>query len=99
MEITTKQRLQAYRVLLGDALVAERKKKKLSQQAVADMSGISRVSVSYYENGVRSINTDDLIALCDACGFDSVSVLKSVQYASEEDVLKAYKRYLLNKEK
>lgn len=93
MSLDTKQRLQAYRVLLGNALAEERKKKHLSQQAVANMASISRVSVSYYENGIRSINTDDFLTLCDACGFDAIAILSAVQNASESELQKAYTQY------
>ena len=75
----TEKRMETYRVMLGDLLIQARKEKHLSQQAVADLAGISRVSVSYYERGERSINMDDLIHLCNACGFDFVQMLKKLQ--------------------
>ena len=74
-----KNRMVSYRVKLGQLLIEARKEKGYSQQTVADLAGISRVSVSYYERGERSINTDELIHLCDSCGFDYVQIIKKLQ--------------------
>lgn len=74
-----KKKMELYRVILGQLLIEARKEKGFSQQAVADLAGISRVSVSYYERGERSINMDDLISLCDSCGFDYVQIIKKLQ--------------------
>ena len=93
MKLSTEQRMQAYRVLIGEALAEQRKTKKLSQQAVADKTGTSRVSISYYENGLRSINTDELFTLCTACGFDAVKIMNNAYNASDGDLQKAYTKY------
>lgn len=94
MKLNATQRMQAYRVLMGEALCEKRKEKGLSQQNIADLVGISRVSVSYYENGIRSINTDELLSLCDICGFDALEIMNHAYNASDIELSTAYKKYL-----
>lgn len=91
--LTAKERQLANRILLGEALVNERKRKGLSQQAVAELTHVSRVTISYYEHGHRSINLEDFLTMCDVCGFDSQDILRDLQSASDKDLEKALLRY------
>ena len=93
MTLTYKQRKQAYRVLLGEQLVRAREAKGMSQQEVADATGLSRVSVSHYERGMRAINTDDLIMYCETCGFDTGEIMEHIRTASMGELERAYTAY------
>lgn len=50
---------------LGKAIATARKQKGLSQQAVAEALGISRVAISQWENGSTEPSTENLIRVCD----------------------------------
>lgn len=93
MTLTYKQRKQAYRVLLGEQLVRAREAKGMSQQEVADATGISRVSVSHYERGMRAINTEDLIMYCETCGFNTGEIMEHIRTASTAELERAYAVY------
>ncbi len=99
MNLSTKQRLEAYRVLIGEMLMSERKKKRYSQQNVADITGLSRVSISHYERGVRSINIEDLYSLCQLCGFDYERIVSAPLTASVEELNSAYDKYIFEMQK
>ncbi len=45
-----------------------RKKKKISQQRLADMIGVNRHAVKCWETGRRDIRFSNLLKLCDALG-------------------------------
>lgn len=49
---------------IGNKLVSVRKSKGLTQQDVADIIGISRAALSYYEKGERTIDVEVLYKLC-----------------------------------
>lgn len=75
---TTNQLKKRYDILIGEELKRARKDKKMSQKQVADLCEISRVSVSYYEDGKRSLNLNDLIYMCQKCGFDYKRIIENV---------------------
>jgi len=93
MKLSQQQRMHAYRVLIGEAITAERQRKGMSQQTVADLSGTSRVSISYYENALRAINTEELFSICDACGFDPYAIISKATNATQEELEIAYTKY------
>lgn len=49
---------------IGIWLQEKRIEKGYSQQQVADMLGVSRIAVSYWENGKRTIYATNLIEYC-----------------------------------
>ena len=50
--------------LFGARILALREQKKLSQQAVADMLGVTRTQISDIENGKSGTNLDRFYQLC-----------------------------------
>lgn len=56
-------------------LERERDEQRLTQTALAKMSGISQSQVSKYLRAERVLNIDRLDALCAALGLDIVSVV------------------------
>lgn len=52
-------RIRAYRKLLG-----------MSQEELADLLGVARGQVNYYENGSRKMSIDKLELFCDIVGID-----------------------------
>lgn len=93
MNLTQKQRMQAYDVLIGECLAEERAKKGLTQPQVALLYKTSRQAISNYERGIRSINISNLLSLCDVCGFDAMKIMTKVKYASEQELQNAYTKY------
>lgn len=53
---------------LGQRILYLRKKLNMSQDKVADASGISRVMISYYENDKREPSLINAMCLADALG-------------------------------
>ena len=49
---------------IGSWIQEKRIEKGYSQQQVADMLGVSRIAVSYWENGKRTIYAANLIEYC-----------------------------------
>jgi transcriptional regulator with XRE-family HTH domain len=56
--------------LLGSALTAARKQKKLTQQQVADALGVSRVAIGQWESGNTSPSTANLLRVCNLLGLN-----------------------------
>lgn len=63
---------------LNKAVAAElndlRQERGFSQETLADMAGIPRVSLQRYLTGTRSIRLDDLAVLANVLGDDPLSV-------------------------
>ena len=59
---------------IGSILREERKKKGVSQDYVADLVGVSKMHISYWESGQRSIYAERLKAYCKALGITVQSV-------------------------
>jgi len=62
---------------IGSVLREERKKKGFSQDYIADIVGVSKMQISYWETGQRSIYAERLKAYCKALGI-------TVQYVFDE---------------
>lgn len=43
---------------LGKVLQSERRKQKLSQQKLADMAGVTKRAIAYWENGTKSMSVE-----------------------------------------
>ena len=65
----------AEQVELADRLVVARRRAKLSQQHVADQTGIPRSGVSDIERGLRGVDTLELKALAKLYGADMFALL------------------------
>ncbi len=53
---------------IGRNLRRARKKKHLTQQDIADRTGISRAVIGKYETGIVEIGVSNLFAVCEAIG-------------------------------
>ena len=64
---------------LGKALKKNRIRCQMTQEFVAETIGVSRQSVSKWENGISDPNTSNLIALARLYGISAEELLKSVE--------------------
>lgn len=74
------------RKALGAALAAARQKAGLTQDELADASGVSRPTISRIEQGTSSISSDRLWDLAYACGTTPADLFGEAQ-ADERDAL------------
>jgi transcriptional regulator with XRE-family HTH domain len=56
------------RTKFGERMYIERRRKKLSQQKMADILGVSRATLSSYENGKFDMNIDSFSKFCNEVG-------------------------------
>ncbi len=64
---------------LGEALKENRIKCQMTQEFVAETLGVSRQSVSKWENGTSDPNTSNLIALAKLYGISAEELLKNIE--------------------
>lgn len=64
---------------LGEALKENRIRCQMTQEFVAETLGVSRQSVSKWENGTSDPNTSNLIALAKLYGISAEELLKNVE--------------------
>ena len=64
---------------LGEALKENRIRCQMTQEFVAETIGVSRQSVSKWENGTSDPNTSNLIALAKLYGISAEELLKNVE--------------------
>ena len=64
---------------LGEALKENRVRCQMPQEFVAETLGVSRQSVSKWENGTSDPNTSNLIALAKLYGISAEELLKNVE--------------------
>lgn len=69
---------------LGEALKENRMRCQMTQEFVAETLGVSRQSVSKWENGTSDPNTSNLIALAKLYGISPENLLKSVASPSTD---------------
>lgn len=60
---------------LGAALRKARQAKKLSQPEVAEKLGVSKMTVSYWETGMRTMKAEQLKRYCALLGVSAQSIL------------------------
>ena len=60
--------IQQHRRLLGEAIRARRKKKRLSQERLAEKADLSTVFISRVERGKESPSVDSLVKIARALG-------------------------------
>ena len=58
----------SYLVLLGKAVRARRKELGMSQEALADASGVERSHMGKIERGERNVTVLNIIRVCEALG-------------------------------
>ena len=68
---------------LGEALKENRIKCQMTQEFVAEALGVSRQSVSKWENGTSDPNTSNLIALAKLYNVSAEDLIKSVEKLSD----------------
>ena len=64
---------------LGEALKENRVRCQMTQEFVAETLGVSRQSVSKWENGTSDPNTSNLIALAKLYGISAEELLKNIE--------------------
>lgn len=64
--------------LIGAWLAAQRQERGLSQQDVADVLGVSRSAVHYWETGKRTIYAVNLLDYCRAINADPADCVQFV---------------------
>lgn len=69
---------------LGEALKENRIRCQMTQEFVAETLGVSRQSVSKWENGTSDPNTSNLIALAKLYGISAEDLLKNVENNKEQ---------------
>lgn len=57
-----------HRRILGDAVRSQRKRLKMTQEKLAEKTGLSVVFLSLLENGHRTISVDALLRIAKALG-------------------------------
>lgn len=60
---------------IGRSLKLARKRKHLTQQDIADRTGISRSVIGRYETGMIEIGMSNFLIICEAIGCDPRDVL------------------------
>lgn len=63
-------------IRLGAALRIARKKKGMTQEQVADKLGVTKMAVSHWERGDRSMSAEDLVRFLEAVDCDIDEFMK-----------------------
>lgn len=71
---------------LGEALKENRMRCQMTQEFVAETLGVSRQSVSKWENGSSDPNTSNLLALAKLYGISAENLLKCVETPSPDGI-------------
>ncbi len=82
MDKKTKQNRDAenpqWRKEIGLRISNAREKCKMSQNELADLLGVNRVTLTYWENGTRDIKTTDIVRLADVLGVSCDYLLRGI---------------------
>ena len=65
--------------LLGEILRDERRQKHLTQEDLAEKSGIHRNHISFMERGLRSPTLETMIRVCHALGVETSEVVADLE--------------------
>ena len=71
---------------LGEALKENRMRCQMTQEFVAETLGVSRQSVSKWENGTSDPNTSNLLALAKLYGVSAENLLKCLETPSSDGI-------------
>ena len=63
------------RSLVADNLKALRRKKGLSQEALADLAGVHRTQIGYIERGTANLTLDNLTLMAETLGVKVIDLL------------------------
>jgi transcriptional regulator with XRE-family HTH domain len=69
---------EQHRRLLGEAIRAKRKKRRLSQERLAEKADLSTVFISRVERGKESPSVDSLVKIARALGVRARDLLREV---------------------
>jgi transcriptional regulator with XRE-family HTH domain len=67
-----------HRRLLGEAIRAQRKRMKQTQEALAEKAGLSVVFISLLENGHRTVSVEALLRIAKALGVRGRDLMKDL---------------------
>lgn len=70
---------QEFNEKLGRYLRRERQKKHISQRVLAEKMGVTKASISFWENGKRQMYASTLLDYCDAIGIDANVIVEQFQ--------------------
>lgn len=70
---------------VGRQIAAERTKVEMSQEALAERAGISRKSLSRYEQGERDATLGTLVSIADALGMPLTQLLLAAEARPGQD--------------
>lgn len=76
---TARKENAAVRQSLGEALQAERKRCRMTQEFVSERLGVSRQAVSKWENGSSEPSTSNLLRLAKLYGVSAEALLKQIE--------------------
>lgn len=62
--------MNKYSVICGEQIRQLRDHKKMSLRNLSELSGISYTAIRNYENGLRTMDIDQIVALCKAMNKD-----------------------------
>lgn len=66
-------------VAVGTVILRERRKRRLTQQALADHAGLQRVYIVGIEGGKRSVSLATIFAIAVAFGMNADQLVKKIQ--------------------
>ena len=84
--------------IIGERIKAARNKSGFTQQQIADYIGVKRESISYYENGQRSIDMVTLEKIADLCGYSVAYFISSEDVSDIPQVSVAFRTQDLSTE-
>ena len=67
-----------HRRVLGDAVRTQRKRLKMTQEKLAEKTGLSVVFLSLLENGHRTISVDALLRIAKALGVRATELMSGL---------------------
>lgn len=65
-------------VLIGKELKIARMQKRITQSQIGEYMGVTRQTVSMWENGSRAMNLEDFLDVCEHFGFDAYGMIHAV---------------------
>lgn len=63
---------------IGMAIRKARKRKRMNQEALADLIGVDRTTISKYESGSNPIGISAFLQICEALGVDPAEILGGI---------------------
>jgi len=72
--------MKDYNRAIGEWLAKERKKQRISQRKMADMLGVSKSAIHYWETGKRTIYAQTMMDYCEALHADPNELMWDVTH-------------------